>query len=86
MRQKRLEGKRESKKRKQLNKTDSERQLRLRKKRNVKEKRTKKVAQLQCKISQQDYLNAFDSTQNGSIEEQCWAKTNIDKFVYPICC
>jgi hypothetical protein len=27
-----------------------------------------------------DYLNTFDSTQNGTIEEKCWAKTNINKF------
>ncbi len=27
-------------------------------------------------ISQQDYLNLFDITQNGGIEEQCWAKAN----------
>ena len=76
-RQKRLEQKRESKKRKQLNETDSERQLRLQKQKRT---GTRKVAQLQSKISQQDYLNAFDSTQNGSIEEQFWAKTNIEKF------
>ncbi len=31
-------------------------------------------------ISQQEYLNLFDTTNNGSIEEQCWAKTNINKF------
>ncbi len=34
----------------------------------------------QQEISQQDYLNLFDTTSNGSVEEQCWAKTNIKKF------
>ena len=34
----------------------------------------------QHKISQQEYLNTFDITQNGGIEEQSWAKANINKF------
>jgi hypothetical protein len=41
----------------------------------------KKVSQLQHEIlNQQDYLNMFDNTNNGGIEEQCWAKANINKF------
>ena len=40
---------------------------------NKKQKRAKKV-------SQQDYLNMFDNTNIGGIEEQCWAKANINKF------
>ena len=40
----------------------------------------KKVSQSQNEISEQDYLNMFDNTQNGGIEQQCWAKANIDKF------
>ena len=36
--------------------------------------------QPQCEMNQQDYLNMFDSTQNDGIEEQCWAKANINKF------
>ena len=38
------------------------------------------MSQPRQEISQQDYLNLFDTTNNGSIEEQCWAKTNINKF------
>ena len=30
--------------------------------------------------SQKDYLTAFDISQNGGIEEQSWAKANINKF------
>jgi hypothetical protein len=48
---------------------------------NKKQKRAKKVSQLQHEIlNQQDYLNMFDNTNNGGIEEQCWAKANINKF------
>ncbi len=34
----------------------------------------------QHEISQQEYLETFDITQNGGIEEQCWTKANIKKF------
>ncbi len=37
------------------------------------------MSQPRQEISQQDYLNLFDTTNNGSFEEQCWAKTN-NKF------
>ncbi len=43
-----------------------------------KQSRPKTVSQ--HKISQQEYLNTFDITQNGGIEEQSWAKANINKF------
>ncbi len=78
----RLEKDRESKKRKKLNKSDSKRQLRLEKDRLChKQKRAKEVAQQhQCGISQQDYLNMFDNTQIGGVEEKCWAKANMNKF------
>ena len=80
-RQIRLQKDRESKKRKQSQETDSERQLRLEKDRLYqKQKRAQRVSQTQSEISQQDYLNMFDSAQNGGIEEQCWAKANINKF------
>ena len=71
-----------SKKRKRSEETDSERQMRLEKDRlNKKQKRAKKVSQPQHEILiQQDYLNMFDKTNNGGIEEQCWAKANINKF------
>jgi hypothetical protein len=32
------------------------------------------------KTNQQNYLQKFDITKNGGIENQCWAKTNINKF------
>ncbi len=77
----RLQKERESKKRKRSEEPDSKRQLRLDKDRHCKkQKRAKVMSQPQQEISQQDYLNAFDTTNNGSIEEQCWAKTNINKF------
>ncbi|CAB4011401.1 ATP-dependent DNA helicase PIF1 [Paramuricea clavata] len=41
-----------------------------------KQKCANRVSQPQHEISQQDYLNMFDITQNGSIEEQSWAKEN----------
>ena len=70
----RLQKDSESKKRKRSEETDTNRQMRLEKDRlDKKQKRAKKV-------SQQDYLNMFDNTNNGGIEEQCWAKANINKF------
>jgi hypothetical protein len=45
-----------------------------------KQKMPKRVSQCQKEISQQDYLNMFDITKNGGIEQQCWAKANINKF------
>jgi hypothetical protein len=45
-----------------------------------KQKCANRVSQPQQEISQQDYLNMFDITQNGSIEEQSWAKGNLNKF------
>ena len=70
-----------SKKRKRSEKTDSEKQIRL--ERDIlhkRQKRAKKVPQPPCEMNQQDYLNMFDNTNNGSIEEQCWAEANIKKF------
>ncbi|CAB3984730.1 Hypothetical predicted protein [Paramuricea clavata] len=77
----RLQKDRESKKRKRSEETDCERQMRLEKDRLYKkQKRAKKVSQPQHEVlNQQDYLNMFD-TNNGSIEEQCWTKANINKF------
>ena len=80
-RQVRLQKERESKKRKRSGETDSERQIRLDKDRLCKkQKQAKVMSQPRQDISQQEYLNLFDTTNNGSIEEQCWAKTNISKF------
>ena len=80
-RQVRLQKETESKKRKRSEETDSKRQIRLDKDRLCKkQKRAKVMSQPRQEISQQDYLNLFDTTNNGSIEEQCWAKTNINKF------
>ena len=80
-RQIRLQKDSESKKRKRSEETDTSRQVRLEKDRlNKKQKRAKKVLQPQHELNQQDYLNMFDRTNNGGIEEQCWAKANINKF------
>jgi hypothetical protein len=48
----------------------------------IKQKRANKVSQPQHEIlNQLDYLNImFDKSKNGGIEEQCWAKANINKF------
>ncbi|CAB4020009.1 Hypothetical predicted protein [Paramuricea clavata] len=71
----------ESKKRKRSDETDTNRKMRLEKERlNKKQKRARKVSQPQHEINQPDYLNMFDNTNNGGIEEQCWAKANINKF------
>ena len=81
MRQIRLEKDRVSKKSKRSDETDSQRQLRLEKERyNKKQKRAKEFSQSQHEINQQHYLNMFYNTNNGVIEEQCWAKTKINKF------
>ena len=80
-RQIRLEKDRVSTKSKRSEQADNERQLRLEKERyNKKQNRAKKVSQSRPEINQQLYLNMFDKTNNGGIEEQCWAKTNINKF------
>ena len=80
-RQIRLEKVSESMNRKRSKETDSERQIRLEKDRLYKkQKRARKVSEPQHEINQQDYLNMFDNTNNGGIEEQCWAKANINKF------
>ena len=60
---------------------ENEREIRLEKDRlHKKQKRAKRVSQLQNEINQQ-YLNMFDNTNNGCIEEQCWAKANINNSV-----
>jgi hypothetical protein len=87
-RQVRLEKKKLNKRQKQSNETDSARQIRLQRDRLYKKQKrseqTKKESTpdrvSQHKISQQEYLNTFDITQNGGIEEQSWAKANINKF------
>jgi hypothetical protein len=50
--------------------SDSERRTGLRKRLSKKQKRAKRVSQPQPELSQTDYLNLFDITQNGGIEEQ----------------
>ena len=77
----RLEKNRLYKNQRHSEETESERQIRLEKHRLYKkQKMPKRVSQCQNEISQQDYLNMFDITQNGGIEQQCWAKANINKF------
>jgi hypothetical protein len=69
------------KKRKRSEESDSERRNRLEKDRlSKKQKRTQRVSQPQPELNKTDYLNLFDITQNGGIEEQSWAKANINKF------
>ncbi|CAB3993337.1 Hypothetical predicted protein [Paramuricea clavata] len=81
-RQIRLQKDCEYRKRKRSEETDTNRQIRLEKDRLYKkQKRARKVSQPQHEINQQDYLNMFDRTNNGGIEEQCWAKANINKSV-----
>ena len=46
----------------------------------IRNKSGQKKFQSQHEINQQHYLNMFDDTNNGVTEEQCWAKTNINKF------
>ena len=80
-RQIRLEKKKVYKKQKRSEETDREKQIRLEKDRLYrKQKQAKNVSQHQHNLNQQDYLNMFDNTNNGNIEEQCWAKANINKF------
>ena len=77
----RLEKKKVYKKQKRSEETDREKQIRLEKDRLYrKQKQAKNVSQHQHNLNQQDYLNMFDNTNNGNIEEQCWAKANINKF------
>ena len=46
-----------------------------------KQKRAKSVLQPHREVlNQEDYLSMFDNANNGGIAEQCWAKTNINKF------
>ena len=72
----RLQKDRESKKRKRSEETDTNRQMRLEKDRlSKKQKRANKVSQPQHEIlNQLDYLNMFDKSGNGGIEEKCWAE------------
>ena len=80
-RQIRPEKNRASKKSKRSEQAENEEQLRLEKERYKKnQNQAKKVSQSQHEINRQLYLDMFDKTNNGDIEEQCWAKTNINKF------
>ena len=80
-RQIRLQKVSESVKRKQSKETDSEKQMRLNQNRlHKKQMRANPMSQPQNEMDQEAYLNLFDNTNNGGIEEQCWAKANINKF------
>ncbi len=71
----------ESVKGKRSKETDSERQIRLNQNRlHKKQMRANPMSQPQNEMDQEAYLNLFDNTNNGGIEEQCWAKANINKF------
>ena len=90
-RQLRLQSVRECMNKKRSEETDCNRQYRLQsmrefvnKKRkgtqNQTNKRTKRVSLPQSEKNQNNYLSAFDISENGGIEEQSWAKTNMNKF------
>ena len=72
-RQTRLDGAKLSQKRKRSVEADLERQK-------SSNKHAKRVPQAQSEDNQNDYLTAFDNSENGGIEEQSWAKANINKF------
>ena len=88
--QSRLENARKSKKRKQALETENEKQTRLE---NTRKSKKRKQAEQEIAIekqhqqsstnkitNQQNYLKEFDIKKNGSIPEQSWAKSNINKF------
>ena len=81
-RQIRLQKDSESKNRKRSEETDTNRQMRLEKDRLYKkQKRAKSILQPHREVlNQEDYLSMFDNTNNAGIAEQCWAKTDINKF------
>ena len=80
-RQIRLQKVSKSVKRKRSKETDSEKQMRLNQNRlHKKQMRANPMSQPQNEMDQEGYLNLFDNTNNGGIEEQCWAKANINKF------
>ena len=89
-RQARLKKAKNYKKRKQAVETECERFTRLEKDTNYqKAKQTKKACvenetrltnAKENPVNQQVYLKEYDIAKHGSIEEQCWAKANINKF------
>ena len=86
-RQTRLDNKKKSQQRKRSQETESDKHTRLEKATMYKKrKRAEKACIHNVKLSQaekianqQDYLKEFDITYGG-IENQCWAKSNINKF------
>ena len=81
--QTRLEYDRMYQKRKRAEETANEKQTRLKNRRMYqKRKRAEKAHNIEkdASVNQQDYMNEFDILKNGGIEEQCWAKSNINKF------
>ena len=81
-RQTRHDGAKLSQKRKRSVETDLERQKSSNKhaKRVPQAQSEPQVTQAQSEDNQNDYLTAFDNSENGGIEEQSWAKANINKF------
>ena len=65
---------------KKIVETDSQRQSRLERNRLSQRRSRQRRSLAQNEISQQDYLTQFNNTQYGGIENQSWAKTNINKF------
>ena len=81
--QTRLKNRRMYQKRKRAEETANEKQTRLKNRRMYqKRKRAEKAHNIEkdASVNQQDYMNEFDILKNGGIEEQCWAKSNINKF------
>ena len=79
-RQTRLNAAKLSQKRKRSVETDLDGQKRLKKDRLYQRSNNKQAQQAQSKCSQNDFLTAFDHPENGGIEEQSWAKANLNKF------
>ena len=81
--QTRLENARMSKKRKRGSEENESKKKRLENAKSYKKLKRAKVScadeQARENLNQQDYLKIFDK-KNGGIEEQCWAKANMNKF------
>ena len=78
--QTRLENAGNNKKRKQAVETTTEKQTRLENDRTYHKRKRAEATAIEKYINQQDYIKEFDITKNGGIEEQCWPKSNINKF------
>ena len=80
-RQLRLQEKRDCTNRLRSEETDKQRETRLEKDRLYNRQKCEKSAlQQDHMINRETYLSMFNTSNNGGIEEQCWAKANNNKF------